>query len=121
MNGRRAKRLRRDRAGQPRRASATPSVGAPAPAPTDPRIVTGARCTWWDSIDKTSSTRVGGLPCCPFCGGVLFEVANEAEWWGQVDVYALANPGYRELIEFLRGRCFPDMDIARAAYGEATA
>lgn len=73
---------------------------------TDTRVTYGARCTWWDSIDKVAKTP-SGLPCCPHCGGVLFEVPSETEWWEQVDRCALIEPGYREFIEWLRDRCFP--------------
>jgi hypothetical protein len=85
----------------------------------DPRIVYGAGCSWWDSIDKVAKT-ASGLPCCPHCGGVLFEVANEARWWRDVQMFESEHePGYRKFIEWLRGRCFPGpafLDKARNAY-----
>ena len=84
--------------------------------PTDGRIVYGARCTWWDSIDKVAK-KPSGLPCCPHCGGVLFEVPTEADWWEQVDDYAAGTePGYREFIEWLRSRCLSSHDQARQAW-----
>jgi hypothetical protein len=83
---------------------------------SDARIVHGARCAWWDSIDKVA-TKPSGLPCCPHCGGVLMEVENEATWWDQVDRYgAKGNPGYRAFIEWLRGRCFRDFQTALDAH-----
>lgn len=75
---------------------------------TDTRIVHGANCSWWDSIDKVGSN--DGLPCCPFCKGMLFEVPDEKTWWDGVDKYAAAGigrPWYRKFIEWLRGKCFP--------------
>ena len=83
---------------------------------SDQRIVYGARCSWWDSIDKVATT-AGGLPCCPFCGGVLFEVVDEATWWGDVDRHeAGGRPGYRGFVEWLRGKCRPSVADARAEY-----
>ena len=82
------------------------------PKLTDTRVVYGAGCTWWDSIDKVAKTS-SGLPSCPFCGGVLFEMAGEDLWWQGVDEYATAEPGYREFIEWLRGRCLPTIPHAK--------
>lgn len=73
----------------------------------DPRIVYGARCTWWDSIDKVGRTG-SGLPGCPHCGSPLFETPDEATWWAGVGAYERdGHPGYRELVEWGRGRCLP--------------
>lgn len=82
----------------------------------DERIVYGARCAWWDSIDQIATT-TSGLPLCPHCGSPLFEVANEREWWVGVDRYeAAGNPGYREFVMWLRGKCFRSVDLARVAF-----
>ena len=88
--------------------------------PTDPRIVYGARCTWWDSIDKVGHIPTGasrGLPCCPNCRSVLFECPNEGEWFTGIDRYeADGHPGYRNRMTWARGRCFPDMKTLDAIY-----
>ena len=85
--------------------------------PQDSRIVYGAMCLWWDSIDKVSKTPTG-LPCCPHCGGVLFEMASLEEWNQTVDTFEKESPspGYREFINWLRGKCFPTPTAAREAY-----
>lgn len=92
---------------------------------TDTRIVYGARCVWWDGIEKIGKTpagvgptaKMGGLPCCPHCGGVLFEMDSPKRWWDGVAKHeANGNPGYRAFIEWLKGKCFPTMDDAKAAY-----
>jgi hypothetical protein len=89
------------------------------PMPTDTRVVYGARCTWWGLITETSKTG-SGLPCCPHCRGVLFEIASEAEWWSGVDqAEAGGRAGYRALIEWAHGRCFPSFDDLEAAYAAA--
>lgn len=84
---------------------------------TDPRIVYGARCVWWDSISKASTKR-GGLPCCPHCGSVLFEVDSELVWWTNVDAFAekSGDPEYRAFVDWLRGRCYPTLTHAQIEY-----
>lgn len=85
---------------------------------TDTRVVYGARCVWWNNIAAVSTTP-RGLPCCPHCGGVLFEVPDEQTWWAGVDAHESTHePGYRKFVEWLRGRCYPSIDEARAAYAE---
>ena len=86
----------------------------------DKRIAYGAGCTWWDSIQKVS-VQAAGLPCCPECRGLLFEMESIDAWFGQVDRHEIEapEPGYRGLVEWLRGRCFPSYTIARAAYDQA--
>lgn len=71
-------------------------------------IAYGARCVWWDDKSKVASKdgTSTGLPCCPECGGVLFE-SDEKDWWAGVDEVATTIPRYREFIEWQRGRCFP--------------
>ena len=77
--------------------------------------VYGACCKWWDTIDKTARTE-SGLPCCPNCGGVLFQLPLD-EWWKDVDRYeANGNPGYRKFVEWWQGKCFPTMEVARLKY-----
>jgi hypothetical protein len=89
----------------------------PSRAPgDDPRIVSGACCVWWDTIHKVDRTP-SGLPCCPQCGGVLFEVRDAATWWRGVDRHeADGHPGYRAFIEWMQGKCFADFAAAERAY-----
>ena len=87
----------------------------------DPRIPYGARCTWWDSIYKVGLTpAVPGkprLPCCPGCGGMLFEVDSEETWFAGIDRYeAAGHPGYRAMMEWGRGQCFRTMTDLQYAY-----
>lgn len=82
----------------------------------DTRIVYGARCSWWDSIDKIGKT-ASGLPACPHCRSVLFEMRDEQTWFAGVDAYEKAgNPGYRKMIEWARGKCFPGYPAMKRAY-----
>lgn len=89
----------------------------------DTRVVYGARCAWWGSIADVGSTR-SGLPGCPHCGGVLFEIDSEEEWWASAHRHARAqgDPNYPEFLAWLRdaGRCFPTIKDARDAWWAAT-
>jgi len=90
----------------------TPQLPQVEAAPLDRRVVYGARCSWWGSISEVGSIG-SGLPCCPTCSGVLFEVPSAQEWWAGVDRHeAEGRTGYRAFIEWLRGRCFPSLDAA---------
>ena len=81
----------------------------------DQTIVYGL-CTWWDSIDKANSATP--VPTCPHCGSPLFEM-TEAEWWNGVERHVIeGNPDFRSLIEWMRGRCFKNYALAKAAYAE---
>lgn len=86
---------------------------------TDTRIVYGARCVWWDSIDKVATDKP--IPTCPHCGNILFEMESPEVWWGCVDTFeAAGHPGYRRLVEWMRGKCFPTTAAAREAYKKET-
>lgn len=91
----------------------------------DGRLCYGATCTWFGSIHETKQTK-GGLPGCPCCGGVLFEMQDEGEWWSGVDKYEREqpHPGYRAMWEWQRAqkRCFSlrnGIDELTAAYRSA--
>jgi hypothetical protein len=88
-------------------------------------IVNGARCTWWDSIDKASSIprQPGepGLPCCPHCRGVLFQYDSEGDFFRGVAEYeAAGHLGYGKMLEWARGKCFRNLTAMAAAYKTAT-
>ena len=82
----------------------------------DPRIVYGAMCTWWDSIDKAGTTGPHKMPCCPHCRGMLFECPNEAGWNELIERFSLEHAGYKDYITWARGRCFKNWDAARRQY-----
>ena len=87
------------------------------PEPKD-FIVYGANCVWWDSINK-ASRKSTGLPACPHCDGVLFEVSSE-EWFKKTNEYEKAHSGYKKFIEWLRGKCFPTTAAAYQQYERNT-
>jgi hypothetical protein len=90
--------------------------------PSDERIAYGARCAWWDSIHNVGVKHIPGsggpgLPCCPHCGSVLMEVPSIENWNQNMDKYeADGHPGYRAMMEWSRGKCFPTMTALRSAY-----
>ena len=78
------------------------------------RIVCGARCLWWDSIDKAASR---GIPVCPFCGSPLYEFESEESWFRAVRKHEEnGSPGYTDFIRWLRGKCFPTTEKAQLQY-----
>lgn len=85
----------------------------------DDRIVYSAHGTWWDSIDKIALTK-SGLPCCPHCGSVLFEM-TEWNWWAGVKKYDQEHPGYWDMLTWARGRCFANLPAMQKAYEESKA
>lgn len=89
---------------------------------TNSLIVYGARCAWWDTIDNAGAiprpgSPFGGLPCCPHCRSPLFQM-TDSEWWSGVERYEREKPwpGYRQMLEWQRGKCFPSIDHVKAAY-----
>lgn len=88
----------------------------------------GARCTWFGLISETSQVPgtggggFGGLPCCPYCGGVLMQLDSEKQWWDGVDKYeAEGHPGYRAMWEWQREqkKCFRTTNDLKQAFAEA--
>lgn len=83
----------------------------------DTRLAYGATCTWFGPIQEVGTKTEHRLPCCPLCGGVLFEMPTEQEWWDGIDKYERdGHPGYRALWEWQRKvkRCFPLRDGIKA-------
>jgi hypothetical protein len=85
---------------------------------TDKRVVYGANCTFWGSINEIGTRDVGGhkLPCCPHCKGMLFEMDSEEKWFQGVDRYSESHVGYRDKIEWARGKCFKTVTELTKAY-----
>lgn len=79
-------------------------------------IVYGARCTWWDDISKVGKLVGTGLPCCPHCKSVLFQLEDEKWFEGMKKYEAEGHPGYVAMIEWSRGKCFPSIEAIEAAW-----
>lgn len=92
------------------------------PSARDPRIVLGMSCTWWDSIDKATVKPLSQTPICPYCGGVLLEFDNYTQWYNALGSYEReattdqTHAGYRQMVLWLRGQCYPSVEVARIAY-----
>lgn len=81
-------------------------------------IVYGARCQWWNYKEAVGIHPRSGLPCCPVCFGMLFEM-DVQKWYELVDQYDLDNPGYADKVKWARGKHFAtpaDCDAAWASY-----
>lgn len=86
------------------------------------RVVYGATCTWWDTIDCAGRTPPDAhghsMPCCPHCGSVLYEGGSVEHWWRGIDDYDAKQPGYQYFMRWLRGRCFRSYAIANEAFDQ---
>lgn len=81
-------------------------------------IAYGAKCSWWDDKEKVGTLPMkdgSRLPCCPHCRSVLFEMPEE-QWNDGADKYEADNPGYKKLLNWSRGKCFPSWKHAKATY-----
>ncbi len=86
--------------------------------PGDVRYVFGVECTWHDAIRAAGRTR-DGTPVCPHCGGALYNLLTETEFWNGVAAMTRTSPGYDEMMRWSRGRCFPDFDTQENAWRQA--
>lgn len=98
--------------------------------------VYGAVCSWSGPIEKVGllpakdisipgrkePIKSQGLPCCPYCKGVLFQM-DESEWWQGVDAYERKGAtNYRAFIEWKEriGKCFRNALQAKEAFEAET-
>jgi hypothetical protein len=70
---------------------------------SDTRFTYGVGCSWRGPISKVNTTS-RGLPCCPYCGGLLFEMDHESLWYMQIDAFNAKHPGYGALQTWLARR-----------------
>lgn len=92
----------------------------------DDRIVYGALCSYVGDI-KTVSKGDHGLPGCPHCKGVLFEMTTK-QHWNAIDEFeagsrdGVRHPGYRKMMEWAMNRtpCFAGFNQMAEAYTKET-
>lgn len=101
-----------------------PRRGSPSDA--DNRHVYGAACSWNGPIAKIGSN--GGLPACPHCKGMLFEM-DAGKWHAGIADYCLKRDDrdYPAFMAWLsnRGTCSPfrnqqDLDVLRSEFNALT-
>lgn len=84
-------------------------------------IVYGAGCVWWDSIKEAVRGYPTGIPVCPHCGSILYQM-EPAEWFANIKKFDRERePGYEAMWLWARGKCFPTMAAMRAAYAQRPA
>lgn len=91
----------------------------------DTRYAYGAVCSWSGPIQEVSTTEpksgvLGSspvsIPCCPLCGGPLYEVDSKEQWDRQIAEFdADGHPGYIAFQEWIvqmvsAGECFTRAD-----------
>jgi hypothetical protein len=80
----------------------------------DTRVVYGAHCSWWDSIDNAGRVPGSSLPGCPYCGSPLYEAPNIDEYLK--GAYERGDD-YVAMLMWLRGReCFRSLADAVQAW-----
>lgn len=95
----------------------------------------GAGCTYWtdewDALASTGEGPLGGIPCCPRCGSVGYEI-RRAQWWAGVrqheadgtrgrscglpDCGPTGHPRYEAMIRWARGQCFRTFGVLESAW-----
>ena len=98
----------------------------------DSRYVYAVGCTWHDSIHKVGNTgpsnmiindreiKSVGLPCCPFCGSMLFEVPNKKDFFLGAEEHDKKYPGYLKYVMWTQGKCFSNTSEAISAFNSET-
>lgn len=73
-------------------------------------------CTFWtDDWASLGRTREG-IPCCPYCGAVGFEM-DRKEWLRQIAAHeAKGNPDYLAMMRWAKDRCFSDFATLTRTY-----
>jgi hypothetical protein len=81
----------------------------------DPKdiVVYGVNCVWWDTMDKLP--QISGLLKCPHCASVLW-MMDRSDWDKAVAAQDVLNHGYKKMIEWSRGKCFPSFSELREGY-----
>jgi len=82
----------------------------------DQRIVYGTTCTWWDGIGKAGKHPKSGLPCCPYCRGMLYEAPSMEEFMVGVEEHEQEDPGYTQMLRWMQGKCFPSFYLAKRVW-----
>lgn len=101
--------------------------------------VYSAGCSWHGPISQVGKTKdlpetiayVGnkaikiggkdsGLPCCPYCGSMLFQI-EENKWWGGAKSFNETHPNYLRFIQWSmrQNRCWANNTEAAKAYNTA--
>ena len=82
-------------------------------------IAYGTLCLWWDHVSRATVLRAptGDRFACPRCGGECRLYVNEESYLKMASRFELIGfAGHRELIAWVRGRCYRTRADAWAAY-----
>lgn len=70
----------------------------------DTRYCYGIGCTWHGPIQHTiprPKFKDYNPPCCPYCGGLLFELDSKKEWDEGVEKFTKKNPEFPLYPQFI--------------------
>lgn len=115
-------------------APATPSQPVTLPrklplysGPDGDALVQGLHCTFWGSRSQAAVGEDSVL-ACPHCQNHLVDSPAKTIFWQGIDMWEagfykttgtripVSHPGYRKLIEWMRGKCFSGMEQAAEKY-----
>ena len=90
----------------------------------DTRFVYGATCAWIGPIQAVGNTKThprhqalmkaanapqkiadASLPCCPHCGGMLFELPSRDDYMRGVPDFDKQHPGYAKFVAWWEEKC----------------
>ena len=73
-------------------------------------------CTFWTDDWNLMRTTRSQIPRCPKCGAVGFEM-DKREWWRLIEEHeAKGHPGYKAMMTWARGKCFPNFSSLESAW-----
>lgn len=83
--------------------------------------VYGVNCAWSGPIGATGRLKGLGIPCCPFCGSVLFQI-EEKLWQDGIAPHEASHANYSEFLKWKEDqpRCWPTVKEAALAFEKAT-
>lgn len=88
----------------------------------DRRYVYGALCTWHGPMSAVIKSPINGLPACPHCNGLLFELDSKEQWLEPIKRVDTQVEGYATFMEWVGtyGRCWPNYRHALVHYKTVT-
>jgi hypothetical protein len=84
--------------------------------------VYGVSCSWHGDINEVKLLPPVGIPCCPHCQGVLFQI-EESKWFeGAIEHEKKGHTNYVEFLEWItkQTRCWPEFSEAAFVFERET-
>ncbi len=85
--------------------------------------VYSAACSWHGPIENVGKTKTEpSIPCCPYCGMVLFQQEEEVWWAGALRHQENGHTNYEKFLRWSQEqpKCWPTLKEAAEAYKKET-